>query len=206
MNAPIFAYALTDYLDKLPTYNRWQGSVQSLELARKIVNSEAYFFKSLGFPDGTGTGTDSPNMFAPNASFEGALLIEPYSYLVGITGASIPMGEGELTPTGGFRLQIYDKGSQTFMFQRMFGVDSLSCGLMTGTPYYRRTPYYPPSPFIVLPTQEGMGQLQIEITNTDIAQTQFIQVCLAFAVPKTARDPRNMIMSQPEMVQQEGAA
>lgn len=205
---PIFTYKKSAYLDALPLYNLWDGSDDALALARKIVESDAYIFKSYGFPNGTGIEAGvSTNVFTPRQTFEGSMLVEPFAYVVSITAEYAPMEAGNIvlgTPSAGFRMQVFDKGARMFMFDRTFGKDHSSWGVMrdltggTGP----RGPYFLRSPFIVLPTGDGAGQLSIEITSLEQTANQFIQVCFACAVPKSggANDPRKLIMRSPSSV------
>jgi len=84
----------------------------------------------------------------------------------------------------GFKLRVYDKGSQSDLYYQQFafgqtvGGDGGTPGNVTaGTPF---GPYFPVSPLVI----SSPGILQIEVTNLDPNNNQAIQALLSFAVPK----------------------
>jgi hypothetical protein len=169
-------YGLSTWYEHSGAYDLNVGTDLLLSLTGHIVESDAYFWQGIAFPQGDDV------QVAPQTTFSGTVVMPPYSYIVGLTGYS----------GAPFALRIYDKGAQTDLYYRQWAFHKTVASDMqlstvdpTGQTFQQDVPFGPylfRDPLIVLPP----GVLQIQVTNTDIeTRTIPIQLLFSVAVPKS---------------------
>ena len=177
----------TAFLDNLQAYNLNAGVDSMLDLARMVIDADSYYYNGVAFPTGATLGN---MLVGPGATYAANVAIEPYSYLVNISGLSVfAEGPAAFTP-GMFKLRIYEKGSKSDIFNGQFALSSnVASGMEYGAFFPAPTPQDVPfgvfwlqSPLVILPP----GSLQIEITNLE-AVACYIQILMAMATPVTDR-------------------
>ena len=166
--SPVFPGRLTDYLET-SLYRRL--GTERLDLWKKIIDSDNYYWKGYATPIGADIN------FAARQSFEDNISVEPGSYLTSINGWSSDV-QGNIA---GFKFQIYDKGAKTYLYSRTWPFSSTVVGsgvaAAAGLPFGQQIM---DGPLVVL----DPGLLTIQITNLDTVATT-IQLLFAFAVPVT---------------------
>ncbi len=171
---PVFEYEPTAFLDSLAAYDINGQTVQQLDLARLIEKAYAYQWRQFAFP------RNGQETIPGRETFEGSITVDHYSYVVAIAGDAFT-NLNTNTRGAGFKLQMFDKGAKTFLFERTFAKNGVFAqpleALIAGQPF---GPKVFLAPFIILKP----GILNIEITNLDPA-SQFIQLAFDIAVPVT---------------------
>lgn len=167
---------ITDWIDSLPAYDNHAGQSRFLDSARQILQSFEYYALPIPFPI-IDTGVTSN--VGPLGQINGAITVPTGSYLLQMTGTSLQ--------PGGFKVGVYDKGTQSSMFQGLdaeyinFAPPDLSFLPGTG-PYAREVQgsYTVPSSYVMVTP----GVLQIKLTNLDRTSSgNLIQVLFWFAAP-----------------------
>jgi hypothetical protein len=177
-------YRLSLWYEHNGAYDLNAGTDASLDITREIIESDNYIFQGYTFP--------SNIVLQPQQTFSGVLNLQPFSYLLSVTGSSGNDNQ--------FTIRIYDKGAQTDLYFSQFAwfpvvlsnmTDNFNNGavIKAGDLDMPFGPYFFRSPLIVLPP----GQLQVQVTN--VAQPygtippasllNNIQILIGAAVPKT---------------------
>lgn len=177
-------YSVATWYENNGAYDLNTGTDLLLDQARQILESDAYVFQGVAFPKGQDTEVDFQQ------TFSGSVNLIPYSYILGLNGFSLNLGQ--------YTLRIYDKGAQTDLYYGQFAWYPTVIGTMqqqyyadgqfitladTDIPF---GPYWFRSPLIVLPP----GVLQIQLTNVETefdpsTPRQQVQLLFLVAAPKT---------------------
>ena len=191
---PIYPTYLSEWIDKLPAYDSWEGAIELVDTIRQLWESDNYYPLIYSYPNnivGTGSGTGSGNVlnFLPGDVQTGVLSIPPYSYLCMMT-VYYKSGRDVTSPSGA-NIRIYEKGSKSDIFYQGVGF-YYNIASLNDTTFNNTIPTGPfifPTPLVVLPP----GVLQIEVTNLDSVNAATIQFAFHCAVPKTAIN-RNIVV------------
>lgn len=173
-------YSLASWYEHSGIYDLWTGTDLQLDLPRMILESDAYYYQGITFPN----SADAQVGFQQTIS--GVMNIVPYSYVVAITGFSRNSNQ--------FTIRLYDKGAQTDTYFKQFAwyptvLSNMQDQVNMGDFVLLRdqdkpfSPYLFRDPFVVLPP----GQLQWQLTNVESDPTlpSYVQVLLSLAVPKS---------------------
>jgi hypothetical protein len=180
---PVYPTYQSEWLDKLPGYDAWDGSAELIDLYRLIWESNNYYCLMVPFPNnivasGAGTGPGNLLNFAAGDTQTGAITAPSYSYLMSIGGYSF--NGSTVVP---FKFRLYDKGAKADLFYNTYALSDISASSGDADPTlvanYPFGPHFLQSPLIVLPP----GILQIEITNLNVSLPATIQMLFSFAVP-----------------------
>ena len=163
-----------EWLNGLSVYSTSEGADEMLDLYRRLVNSNDYYW--MGVPVPTGTNINIPGY----QGYEAGVSVPPGSYIISLTGSS--------SDPAGFKFSLSDKGSKLQLTEKTFIQSNLilgnefpvSGGLVEDNPF---GPYLLKSPLVVMEP----GQLQVQITNM-AADTAIIQILIGIAVPVTAHN------------------
>ena len=176
----------TAFLDNLQGYNLNAGTDKMLDLARMVVDSDSYYWTGVAFPRGA---TVADLAIAAGATFAGNVAIEPYSYIVNLSGVCIQAEGAAIGANGSFKVRVFEKGSKSDIINGQFlrnalGFSQMETVFLPGvTPQdIPFGPHWLQSPLIVLPP----GSLQVEITNLE-AVACYIQLLFSTATPVTDR-------------------
>lgn len=180
-------YSIATWYEVNGMYDLNVGTDLELDLARHILESDAYVFQGMAFPKA------GDIYIQTQQSFSGTVNLIPYSYIMGLTGWS--------GNENAFTLRIYDRGAQTDLFYGQFAWYPTVLSNMQGSPNMGQTifpgeqnkpftPFLFRSPLIVLPP----GILQLQLTN--VANPAFFaggiaQMLLMLAIPKTTMSLQN---------------
>lgn len=189
---PGMDYDLNTYTDNLGAYTVDEGAIDTLELARQLIESGKYYHLGVPFP-----GISSIN-FAAQDTLTGNITVPPLSYLVSITGDIFYSSGGSkgTRANEGFQFRIYDKGAKMDTFlTTYFGSSKPNAGLMihrsapNSSSDHPVGPYFLKSPMVVL----APGALQISVTNL-ATQPCWIQLLFQFAVPVSRLSANEMLI------------
>lgn len=173
-------YGLHTWYEHNGAYDLNAGTDSLLDVTREILESDNYIFQGRTFPKGKDI------LVGSQMTFSGVLNLQPFSYLVSLTGWS---GNDDQ-----FTLRIYDKGAQTDLYFGQFAwfpvvvsnmTDNANNGdfIVAGDEDKPFGPYFFRSPMIILPP----GQLQIQVTNLSTPGSpglELVQLLFGVAVPK----------------------
>lgn len=182
----------------------WDSSVGSLNRLRLLAKLEAtnagpdYYFQGVVAPKQyLQTGVGGLENVSDEVSLpEGSIIwgIGATSLILGETRPSLPtlpnihdMNLGAPAPPvgatpspEGIKIQIFERGSQQYLYGRTYGKDNVVTGKNDNTLPYPNGIFFLEDPIFVIPP----GQIQILIANLS-QQTALIQVFLACAFPLT---------------------
>jgi hypothetical protein len=189
---------LCEWLYSQPCWDSSAGSLARLKLLAKLENTNEgpdYYFQGVVAPkqylqSGVGGLENVSDEFSlPEGTIiwgigATSLIIAPSLPPVqldrDIHTMNLGVGPpGGATPTPeGLKLQIFERGSQQYLYGRTYGKDNVVTGKNDNTLPYPNGIYIMEDPIFVVPP----GQIQILIANLS-QQTAFIQVFLACAFP-----------------------
>jgi hypothetical protein len=194
---PVYPTYLSEWLDKLGAYDGSPGRDRDLDLARLIEESDAYYPLLYPWPNNIVLlnqdipfGQSPSANFAPGQTQTGAIQVPPLSYLISISAIQLGVTVSEALNNPGFKLRVYEKGSQCDLFYQEFAHHMTASGMeidQTGEGPFG--PYFPSAPLIITPP----GIIQLEMTNLDNQNAQTMQALFCFAVPKGTGVSMNVV-------------
>jgi hypothetical protein len=197
-----YPYSELEFIQNLPAYNSSKGLDEMLDLQREIQTSGNYYWQGVGFPIGDATTVDA------FATVNGTIQVPVGTYVTGITHfeSGHLEGPGPGIGGGGFKIRIWDKGSQASIFygdyclnrivssnmQIQYGVGDSNPPTDQGSNL--DNPFGPGllmEPFII----NEPGVLGWEIVNLDSISETF-QVMLSCAVPVNLKSIGQTVVSK----------
>jgi hypothetical protein len=159
----------------------WDQSVNSLTVIDLISKLEAtnvgpdYYFMGVAAPKQySQTGVAGLTTVSDEFSLPEGTII----WGIGGYATDVPEPQGPPVVSYGMRVQIYERGSQQYLFGRTYAKDGVSTGQNDNTLTVPNGIKFLRNPIFVLPP----GQIQIMLTNLS-QNLAYLQVFLACAVP-----------------------
>ena len=103
-----------EWLNGLSVYSTSEGADEMLDLYRRLVNSNDYYW--MGVPVPTGTNINIPGY----QGYEAGVSVPPGSYIISLTGSS--------SDPAGFKFSLSDKGSKLQLTEKTFIQSNLILG------------------------------------------------------------------------------